>query len=266
MPSEMTKRVSKPGLNGASHLHPLPQPAPEQEQLPCPRCDSTNTKFCYYNNYNFSQPRHFCKSCRRYWTHGGTLRDIPVGGATRKSAKRCRTSATCNNPTTTSSNSSAHSPAVVGPVFAAGRNGAAPSQYGAAGEQVEKASNFFWALGGPLGLGLDPKGNGGLGTLCGNFTSLLSNHGPGFAGNAFGSGYEDVGFGLGRGIWPFQGVEQHGGGGFGGGGGGGGDNNAWQFDNGGNGFGVGGGGGAVGGSDCLSWPDLAISTLGNGLK
>ncbi|KAG9159138.1 hypothetical protein Leryth_024256 [Lithospermum erythrorhizon] len=51
------------------------------EQLPCPRCESTNTKFCYYNNYNFSQPRHFCKACRRYWTHGGTLRDIPFGGA-----------------------------------------------------------------------------------------------------------------------------------------------------------------------------------------
>ncbi|XP_010527136.1 PREDICTED: dof zinc finger protein DOF3.4-like [Tarenaya hassleriana] len=54
---------------------------PEQEQIPCPRCDSTNTKFCYYNNYNFSQPRHFCKSCRRYWTHGGTLRDIPIAVA-----------------------------------------------------------------------------------------------------------------------------------------------------------------------------------------
>lgn len=66
-------------------------PPPEQEHLPCPRCDSTNTKFCYYNNYNFSQPRHFCKSCRRYWTHGGTLRDIPVGGGSRKNAKRSRT-------------------------------------------------------------------------------------------------------------------------------------------------------------------------------
>ncbi|KAK4395158.1 Dof zinc finger protein DOF3.1 [Sesamum angolense] len=34
-----------------------PQPQfPEQEHLKCPRCDSTNTKFCYYNNYNLSQP------------------------------------------------------------------------------------------------------------------------------------------------------------------------------------------------------------------
>ncbi|KAF8011619.1 hypothetical protein BT93_J2029 [Corymbia citriodora subsp. variegata] len=65
---------------------------PEQEQLKCPRCDSTNTKFCYYNNYNLSQPRHFCKSCRRYWTKGGALRNIPVGGGTRKATKRASSS------------------------------------------------------------------------------------------------------------------------------------------------------------------------------
>ncbi|GFQ06557.1 dof zinc finger protein dof5.8 [Phtheirospermum japonicum] len=41
------------------------------ENLRCPRCDSSNTKFCYYNNYNLTQPRHFCKTCRRYWTKGG---------------------------------------------------------------------------------------------------------------------------------------------------------------------------------------------------
>ncbi|KAL0737968.1 hypothetical protein Bca4012_014178 [Brassica carinata] len=53
----------------------------------CPRCDSDNTKFCYYNNYSLSQPRYSCKNCRRYWTHGGTLRNIPIGGSGRK-AKR----------------------------------------------------------------------------------------------------------------------------------------------------------------------------------
>lgn len=58
----------------------------ETEPLPCPRCDSINTKFCYYNNYNLAQPRYFCKSCRRYWTRGGTLRNVPVGGGTRKSS------------------------------------------------------------------------------------------------------------------------------------------------------------------------------------
>ncbi|XP_047314731.1 dof zinc finger protein DOF3.1-like [Impatiens glandulifera] len=61
-----------------------PPPFPEHQHLKCPRCDSMNTKFCYYNNYNLSQPRHFCKSCRRYWTKGGILRNIPVGGGTRK--------------------------------------------------------------------------------------------------------------------------------------------------------------------------------------
>ncbi|CAK9141122.1 unnamed protein product, partial [Ilex paraguariensis] len=46
---------------------------------PCPRCGSSNTKFCYYNNYSLTQPRYFCKSCRRYWTKGGSLRNVPVG-------------------------------------------------------------------------------------------------------------------------------------------------------------------------------------------
>lgn len=34
-----------------------PRPHPDQA-LKCPRCDSTNTKFCYYNNYSLSQPRY----------------------------------------------------------------------------------------------------------------------------------------------------------------------------------------------------------------
>lgn len=68
----------------------------ETEPLPCPRCESINTKFCYYNNYNLGQPRYFCKSCRRYWTRGGTLRNVPVGGGTRKSSavKRSRSAST----------------------------------------------------------------------------------------------------------------------------------------------------------------------------
>ncbi|XP_006306088.2 dof zinc finger protein DOF1.2 [Capsella rubella] len=54
---------------------------------PCPRCASSNTKFCYYNNYSLSQPRYFCKGCRRYWTKGGSLRNIPVGGGCRKRSR-----------------------------------------------------------------------------------------------------------------------------------------------------------------------------------
>jgi hypothetical protein len=60
--------------------------------IPCPRCQSMNTKFCYYNNYSVAQPRHFCRNCQRYWTVGGTLRNVPVGGGSRKKARaRSRT-------------------------------------------------------------------------------------------------------------------------------------------------------------------------------
>lgn len=52
--------------------------------LPCPRCNSMDTKFCYYNNYNVNQPRYFCKNCQRYWTAGGTMRNVPVGAGRRK--------------------------------------------------------------------------------------------------------------------------------------------------------------------------------------
>ncbi|CAF2047709.1 unnamed protein product [Brassica rapa] len=62
---------------------PLPEAA-----LKCPRCESTNTKFCYFNNYNLTQPRHFCKTCRRYWTRGGALRNVPVGGGFRRNKRK----------------------------------------------------------------------------------------------------------------------------------------------------------------------------------
>lgn len=61
--------------------------AASQQVVKCPRCDSTNTKFCYYNNYSQTQPRHFCKSCRRYWTQGGALRNVPIGGGCRKNKR-----------------------------------------------------------------------------------------------------------------------------------------------------------------------------------
>ncbi|KAE8707539.1 30S ribosomal protein S5 [Hibiscus syriacus] len=63
----------------------------QQQQNPpqkCPRCESLNTKFCYYNNYSLSQPRYFCKTCKRYWTQGGTLRNVPVGGGCRKGKRK----------------------------------------------------------------------------------------------------------------------------------------------------------------------------------
>ncbi|XP_010537291.1 PREDICTED: dof zinc finger protein DOF1.2 [Tarenaya hassleriana] len=72
--------IEKPAKWKLTYGH---EPAPT-----CPRCASANTKFCYYNNYSLSQPRYFCKGCRRYWTKGGSLRNIPVGGGCRKSRRR----------------------------------------------------------------------------------------------------------------------------------------------------------------------------------
>ncbi|KAF0920588.1 hypothetical protein E2562_035732 [Oryza meyeriana var. granulata] len=81
------------GGGGGTTTPPAQAPPPPQDQgLRCPRCDSPNTKFCYYNNYSLSQPRHFCKTCRRYWTKGGALRNVPVGGGCRKN-KRSRSAA-----------------------------------------------------------------------------------------------------------------------------------------------------------------------------
>lgn len=68
--------------------------------LKCPRCDSTNTKFCYYNNYSLTQPRHFCKTCRRYWTKGGALRNVPIGGGCRKTKKLKSSSSSSSSVTT----------------------------------------------------------------------------------------------------------------------------------------------------------------------
>ncbi|KAJ8439890.1 hypothetical protein Cgig2_003956 [Carnegiea gigantea] len=85
---------------------------PPEAPLKCPRCESTNTKFCYFNNYSLSQPRHFCKTCRRYWTRGGALRNVPVGGGCRRnkrssgSSKSSSSTAAATTTTTKSSSSS----------------------------------------------------------------------------------------------------------------------------------------------------------------
>ncbi|KAJ9136197.1 hypothetical protein P3X46_033298 [Hevea brasiliensis] len=83
----------------------------QSEPLKCPRCDSTKTKFCYYNNYNKSQPRHFCKTCKRHWTKGGTLRNVPVGGGrknkrlkTSKNTSKAASAAATTSATSTSTN------------------------------------------------------------------------------------------------------------------------------------------------------------------
>jgi hypothetical protein len=79
-PKSSPETHQKPG-DAASQREKLKKP---DKVLPCPRCNSMDTKFCYFNNYNVNQPRHFCKDCHRYWTAGGALRNVPVGAGRRK--------------------------------------------------------------------------------------------------------------------------------------------------------------------------------------
>ncbi|KAL7003642.1 hypothetical protein U1Q18_004791 [Sarracenia purpurea var. burkii] len=88
--------LSKP-MEGSSAITERKARPQEEQALKCPRCNSINTKFCYYNNYNLSQPRYFCKTCRRYWTEGGSLRNVPVGGGSRKN-NRSSASASSKKP------------------------------------------------------------------------------------------------------------------------------------------------------------------------
>lgn len=79
--AEVEKEDPEEQQQQGSKDQPLRKP---DKLVACPRCDSLDTKFCYYNNYNINQPRHFCKSCQRYWTAGGTLRNVLVGAGRRK--------------------------------------------------------------------------------------------------------------------------------------------------------------------------------------
>lgn len=221
-------------------------PPSEPEQLQCPRCESTNTKFCYYNNYNFSQPRHFCKACRRYWTHGGTLRDIPVGGGSRKNAKRSRTLAAFSATSSSSPSSAANS------TYEYRHTQATTSQL---------LAPLAAEHGGSLPL-VSTEAKPGVSSVCGSFTSLLNTHGPAFFtlggfGLGLGTGVEEIGFGLGRSVWPFPGIAVADGSVAGAGepsvlG------NTWQLQS--------GEAGIVGGGNCFSLSDVAISTTGHAFK
>jgi len=49
-----------------------------------------------------TQPRYFCTTCHRYWTQGGTLHRVPVGGSRRKNK---RNSAASSSSSTTAGSS-----------------------------------------------------------------------------------------------------------------------------------------------------------------
>ncbi|KAG0450099.1 hypothetical protein HPP92_018738 [Vanilla planifolia] len=94
---------------------------PHVELAPnCPRCDSTNTKFCYYNNYSLAQPRYFCKGCRRYWTKGGSLRNVPVGGGCRKNRRGKSVRLSTDSAATTTSTSRGSTPLRINPALDSG--------------------------------------------------------------------------------------------------------------------------------------------------
>ncbi|KAJ9552981.1 hypothetical protein OSB04_017026 [Centaurea solstitialis] len=93
-----------PGLGVVKSMEEKKTIRPQQkpQALNCPRCNSSHTKFCYYNNYSLSQPRYFCKTCRRYWTEGGSLRNVPVGGGSRRNKRSSSSSSSSSNPTAAS--------------------------------------------------------------------------------------------------------------------------------------------------------------------
>ncbi|MCE3049630.1 hypothetical protein HAX54_045433 [Datura stramonium] len=89
--TSMAAEIAPP--NNVTCSRPLEKKVRPQKDhaINCSRCNSTNTKFCFYNNYSLTQPRYLCKTCRRHWTEGGTLRNILVGGGSRKN-RRCSSS------------------------------------------------------------------------------------------------------------------------------------------------------------------------------
>lgn len=105
MPPSQGLSIEPNSMAERPRLTKLPQ---QETGYKCPRCASINTKFCYYNNYSLSQPRHFCKACRRYWTRGGALRNVPVGGGFRrnKKSKRIRSKSPITGNSSTSGVSS----------------------------------------------------------------------------------------------------------------------------------------------------------------
>ncbi|XP_057956068.1 dof zinc finger protein DOF5.1-like [Malania oleifera] len=145
----------RPGsMADRARLAKLPLP---EAGLKCPRCESTNTKFCYFNNYSLTQPRHFCKTCRRYWTRGGALRNVPVGGGCRRNKKSKRSSS--KSPASGGVNSSTSSAsAVLSPDMMIG-------QLPRESSQLPFLSSLQTLAGGPYGsgnIGLNPSSGLGI--------------------------------------------------------------------------------------------------------
>ncbi|KAF5206988.1 hypothetical protein FRX31_003426 [Thalictrum thalictroides] len=68
----------------------------------CPRCNSLETMYGYYNNYCDIQASYRCKICSHYWDHGEVLGDISVRGKRKNNehyeAPSTRTNHVCKIP------------------------------------------------------------------------------------------------------------------------------------------------------------------------
>ncbi|KAF5204099.1 hypothetical protein FRX31_006311 [Thalictrum thalictroides] len=62
----------------------------------CPRCNSWETMFGYYNIFGDNQPRYRCKRCSLYWIHGEVPSNISVGGK-RKNNQHSEAASTSTN-------------------------------------------------------------------------------------------------------------------------------------------------------------------------
>ncbi|KAI4299402.1 hypothetical protein L6164_032869 [Bauhinia variegata] len=163
----------------------------QQQALKCPRCDSSNTKFCYYNNYSLSQPRHFCKACKRYWTRGGTLRNVPVGGGCRKNkrVKRPISSSAIDAPASAPSSSSSAPSANSNPVsqpqidISSSSNHMNPLFYGLTSTSCEMNLPF-------------PRFNSRVETISGydHLQSQLNDIGLGYSSGVMSNGANDNGY------------------------------------------------------------------------
>ncbi|KAL6610497.1 hypothetical protein ACP70R_040466 [Stipagrostis hirtigluma subsp. patula] len=134
--------------------------AAAEARLPCPRCRSRDTKFCYFNNYNLNQPRHFCRACHRYWTAGGALRNVPVGSGRRKNRPvllppappHAGTAATTTSSDDRRSGSGSPSPVITtspgfyAPFNVVSTSHAAPLLVHAAGDLRETTEQRWWLV------------------------------------------------------------------------------------------------------------------------
>ncbi|KAJ8637113.1 hypothetical protein MRB53_011380 [Persea americana] len=162
-----------------------------QQPLKCPRCDSVNTKFCYYNNYNLSQPRHFCKSCRRYWTKGGVLRNVPVGGGCRKPKRSSKPKHSITTTTTTTSHSPPRKTSAASRSSSDSSTLTAATATATAAAEVASTSSAAAAVVNYVNPAFDPSPPAMESfshplDLSGSFTSLMTGSNPGILGFGFG--------------------------------------------------------------------------------